>query len=550
MGPKDFDVVIVGGGVVAGYWCEAYVELLTTDPILQRRKTPLTVAVISSYPEGIYPYERPMLSKDLLNPASGAARDPFAKGSTFPNTSVALKREARGAKWYTKHGITFVWGCQVTGVDVDEHTLTVASWLGSNGKFSEPPKIKTIKYSKLLWATGSAPKRLPPLLPVSTGCYCYEHKDIKITNLEKPAIAKCGFGSSHYLHDIGDAYKLVQALTAKPKGFDGDGDDTVIIVGGGYLALEVADSIIKYYPTLKPLMLVKGPHIMQGFFTQEMANVYETELEAKGVEILFNANVLRTWGAEEQGRFTMRDGEIKAILQDPKYKECRGVVATVAGSGAVHIPGRITVVAIGVVPNPGVLGSVVKVGPGGGVVVDAALLTSRNDVYAAGDVACYPLACEGDKPTAHPHVHAARDMAVAAASNMALGAASNMYTPVPRVEFKLFEFSWVFHGIARGEVATLGLEELQDTNTFGAFWVDNGVVVGAFLEGGTETEKTMCEKIAKDRPRVGSVQSVMALSLAAFLANPYGVVEIRKAGAPNPNKMTVEDRMRICCGCM
>jgi hypothetical protein len=67
MAPKEYDLVCLGGGVTAGYWAEAYVDLLASDPLLKKRTTPLSIAIISSYPEGMYPYERPACSKVLLS---------------------------------------------------------------------------------------------------------------------------------------------------------------------------------------------------------------------------------------------------------------------------------------------------------------------------------------------------------------------------------------------------------------------------------------------------------------------------------------------------
>lgn len=61
MAPYSYDLVCVGGGVVAGYWADAYFELLRLDPLLKNKS--LTLAIISSYPEGIFPYERDACSK-------------------------------------------------------------------------------------------------------------------------------------------------------------------------------------------------------------------------------------------------------------------------------------------------------------------------------------------------------------------------------------------------------------------------------------------------------------------------------------------------------
>ena len=61
MAPKEYDLVCIGGGVVAGYWADAYIELQKIDPLLKNKKC--SIAIITSYPEGIYPYERDACSK-------------------------------------------------------------------------------------------------------------------------------------------------------------------------------------------------------------------------------------------------------------------------------------------------------------------------------------------------------------------------------------------------------------------------------------------------------------------------------------------------------
>lgn len=42
--------------------------------------------------------------------------------------------------------------------------------------------------------------------------------------------------------------------------------------------------------------------------------------------------------------------------------------------------------------------------------------------------------------------------------------------------------SWKFYGIAKGESCVLGMETFPATRTFGAFWVNHGKIVGAFLK--------------------------------------------------------------------
>eukprot|EP00953_Heterococcus_sp_UTEX-ZZ885_P018062 10088-Heterococcus_DN1.PRE.3 len=391
MAPKEYDLVCLGGGVTAGYWAEAYVDLLASDPLLKKRTTPLSIAIISSYPEGVYPYERPACSKELLDPAATLARDLTVKNSTFPFTSSQSSKEARGAKWYKAHNIHMIWGCQCTAIDADERLLSLSVWLEDSGKHMTAAKPKAVKYGKLLIATGAAPLKLKPTLTSpditpSTGCYCIEHPDIRLLKLDAATVESCGHGSAHYLHDIGDTHKLVKALSVPTASEE---DNTVVIAGSGYLALEAVSAILKWYPGLNIVMLVKGSHIMAGLLNQELADVYEEELESRGVKLIWHAEAQRLWQPSEIGKLNTPDG-IEAFEKDGRYRNCRGVVASVSGN-ATYIQARITVVCAGCKPNSKLLQGVCTMMGNGAIIVDSALLTSKQHIYAAGGMPKYSI---------------------------------------------------------------------------------------------------------------------------------------------------------------
>ena len=48
-------------------------------------------------------------------------------------------------------------------------------------------------------------------------------------------------------------------------------DNTIVIVGGGPLSLEVISAIKTWYPMLKIVLLCKGSHILEGLITQVYA---------------------------------------------------------------------------------------------------------------------------------------------------------------------------------------------------------------------------------------------------------------------------------------
>ena len=58
---------------------------------------------------------------------------------------------------------------------------------------------------------------------------------------------------------------------------------------------------------------------------------------------------------------------------------------------------------------------------------------------------------------------------------------------------------------------------------FGCFWVEDMRVVGCFLEGGSDEEKTICEKIAEMRPRLTRMHKFRSLECEDFLADPLAM---------------------------
>ena len=77
------------------------------------------------------------------------------------------------------------------------------------------------------------------------------HPDLRGARIEKQE--RYGLGSAHYLRDVGDCIKLVKALgTSPPTAEAGDAgsevSNTVALVGGGLLCIEVAAAIVSYFP--------------------------------------------------------------------------------------------------------------------------------------------------------------------------------------------------------------------------------------------------------------------------------------------------------------
>lgn len=61
----------------------------------------------------------------------------------------------------------------------------------------------------------------------------------------------------------------------------------------------------------------------------------------------------------------------------------------------------------------------------------------------------------------------------------------------------MFHLSWQFYGVNKGDVVTFGD---QASGKFGCFWVEEGKVVGTFLESGSADENKAIKAVAELRP--------------------------------------------------
>ncbi|MDN3295691.1 FAD-dependent oxidoreductase [Streptomyces ficellus] len=293
----DQTFVIVGGGLAGAKAAETL------------RSEGFTGRVILIGDERDHPYERPPLSKGYLS--GKEERD-----------SVFIHEPA----WYAQADIELHLGQPVTTIDREARTVRLGDGT-------------TIRYDKLLLATGAEPRRL----------------DVPGTDL----------AGVHHLRCLAHADRLQGVLAAL-----GRDNGHLVIAGAGWIGLEVAAAARGYgaevtvvEPEPTPLHQAIGPELGQLF----------TDLHAgHGVRFRFGARLAEIVG---------QDGMVLAARTD---------------DGEEH-PAHAVLVAIGSVPrttlaeNAGL--ALVDRAHGGGIAVDASLRTSDPDIHAAGDVAAadHPL---------------------------------------------------------------------------------------------------------------------------------------------------------------
>lgn len=294
--------VIVGGGLAGAKAAETL------------RAEGFTGRVILIGDERDHPYERPPLSKGYLT--GKEERD-----------SVFVHEPA----WYAQAQVELHLGQTVTAID----RATRCVHLGDG---------TSVRYDKLLLATGAEPRRL----------------DIPGTDL----------AGVHHLRRLAHADRLRRVLTSL-----GRDNGHLVIAGAGWIGLEVAAAARSYGAEVTvveaeqtPLHQVIGPELGQLF----------TELHREhGVRFHFGARLTEITG---------QDGVVLAARTD---------------DGEEH-PAHDVLAAIGAAPRTALAESAGLViadrAHGGGIAVDASLRTSDPDVFAAGDVASFPFTRHGAAP--------------------------------------------------------------------------------------------------------------------------------------------------------
>lgn len=93
------------------------------------------------------------------------------------------------------------------------------------------------------------------------------------------------------------------------------------------------------------------------------------------------------------------------------------------------------------------------------------------------------------------------------------------YDYLPFFYSRSFDLSWQFYGDNVGESVVWGRDGAGAAKSkFGAYWVKDGKVVGAFLEGGSADENKLLAKVAKEQPSVSSKEELISAGIG-FASN-------------------------------
>ena len=269
-------------------------------------------------------------------------RPPLSKGYLRGN-ETRQSALFQGADWYAEQGIEALTRTSVMKLDLEQRTARLSN-------------KDEIRFGQALLATGANVKRLT------------------IPGDELDGI--------HYLRTFANSDAIREDAAGK----------RVVLIGGSYIASEVAASLTELGSTCSMVMM-EGVALSRTF-GPEAAQFFHDLLEQHGIEI---------HGEDEPERFEGADGRITTVV-------------TKAGR---KLPADAVIIGTGVHPDTMLARSAgLELGETGGIRVDAHLETATPGVYAAGDVAEYESVIHGGRPIRVEHWDVAFNHGKTVALNM------------------------------------------------------------------------------------------------------------------------------------
>ena len=307
------------------------------------------------------PMERPPLSKGFL----------LGGGETVESKSLLRQK-----KWYKTNKVKLKTQSVVHKIDKDDKTITV-----NNGD--------VVKYDKLVIASGSVPKELP---------------------------SSKGIGNAFVLRQPADANAIRQAS---------NNADSVVIIGGGYIGLEVAASLRK--KGMDITVIEAGERILARVASKPLAEYLNKLHEDNGVTVITNVGV-------------------EGIKQED------GIFNSVTLSDGRVITGDMLITGIGVYPDSQLAsdaGLETQFDNGGAILVDNDMRTSAEDIFAIGDVAI-----RREQTIAVESVHNAQETAAIAAASIAGANRPDTQTP------------WFWSDQYEAKLQSVGVVPVQDESVY------------------------------------------------------------------------------------
>ena len=329
------------------------------------------------------PYERPPLSKEYLT-------------GKKPKEKAYVHAES----FYAEQNIDLRLGVRVTAIDRGAHDVELDGG-------------ERVHYDKLLLTTGSS-----------------------VNELKVPGADLDGV---YYLRTMDDSTALKAALSTAGA--------RVVIVGGGWIGLEVASAARGYGNEV--VLIEPQPVPLFGVLGQELGEFYAQLHRDHGVDVRLSVGVTSLIGGA-------------------------GRVTAVALNNGTQVAADVVVIGVGIRPNVSLAadsGLLVD----DGIIVDEYLQTTDPDIYAAGDVANAHNPHLGRQIRVQ-HWANAQDQGVAVAASM-LGVGTP-FTKVPYFFSDQYDIGMEYSGLAQpGDYDELVYRGSRESREFCAFWLSSGTVI-------------------------------------------------------------------------
>jgi NADPH-dependent 2,4-dienoyl-CoA reductase/sulfur reductase-like enzyme len=241
---------------------------------------------------------------------------PFLVGGVVDDVDALI---ARSPEEHRANGIDVRLETEVVAIDLDARTVT------ARGRASGAETIES--FDDLVIATGALPRR-PDL----------------------PGIHARGV---HGVQNLGDGLDLRADLAAV-----GDGPDPCVVVGGGYVGLELAEAL---HSRGRAVTIVEAAAQPMDTLDPDMGALVADAIRSLGIELITDT---RVDAFDVDG-----DGRVRAVVAGDRTIAC-----------------NLVVLGLGVEPSVQLARDAgVRIGPSGGIATDARMVTSVEGVWAAGD---------------------------------------------------------------------------------------------------------------------------------------------------------------------
>lgn len=295
--------LLVGGGV-ASVWAAQSIRAIDTEG---------RVVIVGR--ENHPPYDKPPLSKKYISDEDVPVDDAYSKFDDF----------------YPKNNIDLIKGQEVVNINRATRTASLA-----NGD--------TIRFEKLLLATGASPKQL----------------DVPGSDLK----------NVFYLRTIEQSQAIHAAVHSA---------NNVVLIGAGYLNMEVGSAALQHGKKVTFIEAADRPWSV--FASPTLGAFIAGYYSERGAKFMFNE-------------------QVSALAGD-------GSVTTVSTKSGAHVEADVAVIAVGATLNSGLAKKIgLEMGERGGVKVNENLQTSDPNIWAAGDIAFFHDVALGKQWHAEHHLNA------------------------------------------------------------------------------------------------------------------------------------------------